>query len=62
MPPSWRTRRVAAGEPVNIPADLELDSLFVKDLRQHETPAEDDVNCGNTNWNEDMIVVVVIAT
>ena len=62
MPPSWRTRRVAAGEQVNIPADLELDSLFVKDLRQHETPAEDDVNCGNTNWNEDMIVVVVIAT
>ena len=22
---------------------------------------EDDVNCGNTNWNEDMIVTVVIA-
>ena len=33
MPPSRRTRRVAAGEPVNIPADLDLDSLFVKDLR-----------------------------
>ena len=32
MPPSRRTRRVAAGEPVNIPADLHLDSLFVKDL------------------------------
>ena len=59
MPPSWRTRRVAAGEPVNIPSDLDL---FVKDLRQHGTPAEDDVNCGNTNLNEDMIVVVVIAT
>ena len=70
----WRSRRfhfkeealtasVAVGEPVNIPADLDLDSLFVKDLRQHGTPAEDDdVNCGNTNLNEDMIVVVVIAT
>ena len=57
MPPSWRTRRVAAGEPVNIPADLDL---FVKDLRQHGTSAEDDVNWGNTNLNEDMIVVVVI--
>ena len=33
MPPSRRTRRVAAGELVNIPADLDLDSLFVKDLR-----------------------------
>ena len=33
MPPSRRTRLVAAGEPVNIPADLDLDSLFVKDLR-----------------------------
>ena len=33
MPPSRRTRRLAAGEPVNIPADLDLDSLFVKDLR-----------------------------
>ena len=32
MPPSRRTRRLAAGEPVNIPADLDLDSLFVKDL------------------------------
>ena len=54
--------RVAAGEPVNIPADLSPDSLFVKDLRQHGIPAEDDVNCGNTNLNEDTIVVVVIAT
>ena len=33
MPPSRRTRRVAAGELVNIPADIDLDSLFVKDLR-----------------------------
>ena len=32
MPPSRRTRRVAAGEQANIPADLDLDSLFVKDL------------------------------
>lgn len=33
MPPSRRTRSVAAGEPVNIPADLDLDGLYVKDLR-----------------------------
>ena len=33
MPPSRRTRGVAAGEPVDIPADLDLDSLFAKDLR-----------------------------
>ena len=33
MPPSRRTRRVAAEEPMNIPANLDLDSLFVKDLR-----------------------------
>ena len=32
MPPSRRTRSVAA-EPVNIPADLDLDGLYVKDLR-----------------------------
>lgn len=33
MPPFWRTRSVAATETVNIPADLDLDSLYVKDLR-----------------------------
>ena len=33
MPPSRRTRRVAADDPVNILADLDLDSLLVKDLR-----------------------------
>ena len=33
MPPSRPTRRVAAGELVNIPADLDLDSLFVKEIR-----------------------------
>lgn len=33
MPPSRRTRSLAAGEPVNIPADLDLDGLYVKDLR-----------------------------
>ena len=32
MPLSRRTRSVAA-EPVNIPADLDLDALYVKDLR-----------------------------
>ena len=32
MPLSRRTRSVAA-EPVNIPADLDLDGLYVKDLR-----------------------------
>ena len=32
MPPSRRARSVAA-EPVNIPADLDLDGLYVKDLR-----------------------------
>ena len=32
MPPSRGTRSVAA-EPVNIPADLDLDGLYVKDLR-----------------------------
>ena len=31
MPPSRWTRRLAADELVNIPADLVLDSLFVKD-------------------------------
>jgi len=33
MPPTRQTRRLAAGEPVKIPADLVLDSLFVKDFR-----------------------------
>ena len=33
MPPSRRTRRVAAGELVNIPADLDPDGLFVKEIR-----------------------------
>ena len=32
MPPSRRTRSVAA-EPVKIPADLDLDGLYVRDLR-----------------------------
>ena len=33
MQSSQRTQRLGTGEPVNIPADLDLDSLFVKDLR-----------------------------
>ena len=32
-PPSGRTRRLATGEPVNIPADFDLDSLYVEVLR-----------------------------
>ena len=33
MQSSRRRQRLGTGEPVNIPADLDLDSLFVKDLR-----------------------------
>ena len=33
MPPSRRTRSVAAGDLVNIPADLDLNRLYVRDLR-----------------------------
>ena len=32
MPPSRRTRGVAAGDLVNIPADLDLNRLYVRDL------------------------------
>ena len=33
MPPSRRTRSVAAGDLVHIPADLDLNRLYVRDLR-----------------------------